>query len=203
MAEDRFEKLTDEELDALAIQGDKDAEEALLLRYKSMVSARARTYFMLGGDSYDITQEGMIGLMSAIRKYDPKGGAAFSSFARTCVDSRILDAIKTASRQKHQILNEAMTLDGTPDDSDHQSLAETVAAGTDSNPENALILSETLKLILQDDAKILSDLERQVLRLQLKEYSKEEIAEKLGKNIKSIGNAITRIRTKLAPFFGQ
>lgn len=203
MAENRFEAMTDEELDRLAREGDPDAEETLLLRYKAMVSARAKAYFMLGGDSYDITQEGMIGLLSAVRNFDPKGGAAFSSFARTCVDRRILDAIKAASRQKHQILNEAVTLDGDAQDNEHQSLADVISAGSDSNPENAILLSETIRLMLEDDTRVLSDAEREVLALLVADYTKEEIAEKTGKNLKSIHNAIARIRAKLAPFFEQ
>lgn len=203
MAENRFEALTDEELDRLAREGDRDAEEALLLRYKAMVGARARTYFMLGGDSYDITQEGMIGLLSAVRNFDPQGGAAFSSFARTCVDRRILDAIKAASRQKHQILNEAVTLDGTVTDSGQQSLADVLPAGSESNPEDAILLSETIRLMLDEDTKVLSDTEREVLRLLVSDYTKDEIAEKTGKNLKSIHNSIARIRAKLAPFFEQ
>ena len=203
MEENRFAALTDEELSRLVRGGDRDAEEALLLRYKTMVGARARTYFMLGGDSYDITQEGMIGLLSAVRNYDPNGGAAFSSFARTCVDRRILDAIKAANRQKHQILNEAVTLDGDAHDGESQSLADVVPAGSESNPENAILLSETIRLLLENDSKVLSDAEQQVLSLLVADYTKEEIAQKTGKNLKAVHNAIARIRVKIAPFFEQ
>lgn len=198
-----YAELTDEELVRLAQASDRDAEEALLARYKEKVRIRSGLYFMLGGDRNDIIQEGMIGLFSAIRSFSPEGGASFATFAELCVNRRIIKAIDGAGRHKHAPLNESLSLDVDSSQDGGIGLLDTLPANSDTNPEAKLLLNETVRLMLEDDSRLLSKMERSVLRLLIEDCSKEEIAEKLGKSLKSVNNTITRIRAKIAPFFDQ
>ena len=195
--------MEDEELVSLSQSGDRAAEEVLLARYKEKVRIRSGLYFMLGGDRNDIIQEGMIGLFSAIRSYSPDGGASFSTFAELCVNRRILNAIDGAGRRKHSPLNESVSLDVDPSQEGGSGLLDTLSANSDTDPEAKLMLSETVRLMLDDGSRLLSTMERNVLRLLIADCSKEEIAEKTGKPLKSVNNTITRIRAKISPFFDQ
>ena len=203
MAEKNYTGLEDEELAVLSQNGDRAAEEALLARYKEKVRIRSGLYFMLGGDRDDIIQEGMVGLFSAIRNYSSDGGASFSTFAELCVSRRIINAISSAGRRKHSPLNESVSLDTDASREDGVGLLDTLSANSDTDPEAKLLLSETVGLMLDDGSRLLSAMERSVLRLLIADCSKEEIAEKMGKSLKSVNNTITRIRAKIAPFFDQ
>lgn len=203
MKEKNYPGLKDEELVKLSQDGDRAAEEALLARYKEKVRIRSGLYFMLGGDRNDIIQEGMIGLFSAIRSYSPEGGASFATFAELCVNRRILNAIDGAGRRKHSPLNESVSLDIDPAQEGGGGLLDTLSANSDTDPEAKLLLSETVSLMLEDDSRLLSAMERNVLSLLIADCSKEEIAGKTGKSLKSVNNTITRIRAKIAPFFDQ
>ena len=203
MKETNYSGLRDEELAALSQSGDRAAEEALLVRYKEKIRIRSGLYFMLGGDRNDIIQEGMIGLFSAIRNYSPEGGASFATFAELCVNRRIIKAIDGAGRRKHSPLNESVSLDTDVQAEGGLALLDTLSANSDTDPEAKLLLSETISLMLEDDSRLLSPMERNVLELLISDCSKEEIAEKTGKSLKSVNNTITRIRAKISPFFDQ
>ena len=201
MAERNYTEVKDEELAMLSQGGDRNAQEALLARYKEKVRIRSGLYFMLGGDRDDIIQEGMIGLFSAIRTYSPQGGASFATFAELCVNRRIINAIDGAGRRKHSPLNESVSLDTDSAGDDGSGLLDTLSAGSDTDPEARLLLAETIRLMLEDDSRLLSTMERNVLLLLISDCSKEEIAAKTGKSLKSVNNTITRIRAKITPFF--
>ena len=197
---DKSEALRDEALAALAQKGDRDAEEILLERYKEKVKIRSRLFFMLGGDTEDIVQEGMIGLFGAIHSFSPEGGASFSTFAELCVNRRIISAIKSAGRNKYAPLNDSVSIDS---ETESGSILETLSAGSDTDPEAKLLLAETVELMLSEDAHLLSTMERQVLIHLVAGESKEEIAAELGIGKKSVGNAIDRIRVKTGKFFDR
>lgn len=201
MKEANYSTLRDEELAVLSQGGDKAAEETLLVRYKEKIRIRSGLYFMLGGDRNDIIQEGMIGLFGAIRNYSPDAGASFATFAELCVNRRIVNAINSAGRHKHAPLNESLSLDTETMPDGGLALLDTLSANSDTDPEAKLLLSETVRLMLEDESRLLSRMERNVLELLIADCSKEEIAEKTGKSLKSVNNTITRIRAKIAPFF--
>lgn len=189
---------SDEKLVLLAQNGDEGAEEELLQRYKEKVKIRSRLFFMLGGDNEDIVQEGMIGLFNAIQSYKPDAGASFATFAELCVNRRIISAIKTAGRNKYAPLNESLSYDA---EAETGSILDTLTAGTDTDPEAKVLLAETIELMLSEDAHLLSAMERKVLTHLVAGESKEDIVASLGISMKSLGNAITRIRTKTGKFF--
>ncbi len=189
---------TDEELAALAVSGDQDAAEELLQRYKDLVSSRAKIYFLLGGDRDDVIQEGMIGLFKAIESYDASRGASFRTYAGLCVTNQIQSAVKAASRKKNLVLNSAFSLESPAGpDEDGPSLAETLPAGQESDPEHAVMLNEFLQSLLSDTEKTFSKLEKDVLRLMLQGLDYRQIADKLGKTPKQTDNAVQRIRNKI------
>ena len=182
---------------------DKEAKtEKLLEEYKELVKAKAGLYFMLGGDKEDIIQEGMIGLYKAIQSYDEGKGASFKTYADICINRQIISAIKAANRKKFTPLNTALSFDKPMDDDpDSPSLAETLSAGTDTDPETIALLNEMTELLLSPDAKILSPFERTVIEAMLSGGDYQSIAKDLGKTPKQIDNTIQRIRTKLKKFF--
>jgi len=194
--------LSDEKLWELSSEGDRDAQDELLSRYKDLVIKKARLYFMLGAEHDDIVQEGMIGLFKAIRGYDPERGASFRTFAELCVDSQILNAIKSAGRLKNMPLNSAFSLDapaeGEPgaDGAAGQTLGELLPAGSESDPESAALYGELEALI--SGASGLSAMESSVLSGLLDGRDYREIAADLGKTPKQIDNAIQRIKRKLS-----
>lgn len=189
---------TDEQLAELAQQGDVDAEEALLIRYKEIVRAKGSIYFIAGGDGNDIAQEGMIGLVKAIRSYKPDQGASFSTFAQLLITRQIVSAVRNASREKHSPLNNALSLDdpveGSADDS---TLADTIPAGSASDPELAAINTDMLKMVLQPESTFFSKLEHVVINYMAAGKSCREIADLTGKTPKQISNAVQRVRAKI------
>ena len=192
---------SDETLCGLAAAGDHNAEACLAARYSRLVRACARPYFLAGGDSEDLLQEGMIGLLSAIRGFDPAREANFQTYAEVCVRNRLLSAVRMAGREKHEPLNSSVSLE-TPlyDESplpyqERQPLAE--------SPEELLIGREEWKSHLSALKAILSGFEGTVLELYLGGLSYAEIAGQTGKPLKSVDNAVQRIRRKAAPFFSS
>ena len=186
--------LTDEELAALAAERVSGAEEALAERYVQLVRACARPYFLQGGDSEDLIQEGMLGLLSAIREFDASKGASFKTYAETCIRNRIQSAIRSASRKKHAPLNDGVPLDDFLSD-------ETQSQGTpyyQRSPEEQVLARETEKEFISTYSRLLSRLELQVLNLFLEGLSYADMAEQLGRDIKAVDNAVQRIRKKLA-----
>ena len=193
-----FDGMTDEEIALLAQQGDADASEYLLNKYKNFVRSKARSYFLVGADHEDIVQEGMIGLFKAFRDFRPDKLASFHAFAEICVTRQIITAIKTATRQKHIPLNSYVSLNRPifEEDSD-RTLLDVCAEGHSSNPEELIISQEDLRGIHQRIDEVLSDLEQEVLAAYLDGKSYQEIADNLGRHVKSIDNALQRVKRKL------
>ncbi len=192
-----YQNYTDEELAARA-KTDRAAADFLLNKYKNMVRARAKAYFLAGGDSDDLVQEGMIGLFRAIGDFDPRKEASFSSFAELCVRRQIYTAIKSAGRQKHIPLNNYVSLNKPIDgEKSDITLSDTIPGPVLLDPENLYIRNENLRDIEREIEEKLSDLEKRVLILHLQGMSYGEIAEIINKPAKSIDNALQRIKKKL------
>ncbi|MGB2782873.1 MAG: RNA polymerase sporulation sigma factor SigH [Atribacterota bacterium] len=188
----------DEELVYLACQGDLLAEEYLINKYKKLVKIKARSYFLIGADTEDIIQEGMIGLYKAVRNYQFKKLSSFKAFAELCITRQIITAIKSATRQKHIPLNSYISLNRPiyNEDSD-RTLLDIVDNININDPQDLFLNSEKLNNLKARIKKILSDLERDVLESYLDAKSYQEIAVDLGRHVKSIDNALQRIKRKL------
>ena len=185
------------------IEGDRVAEEILVERYMQLVRSCARPLFLAGGDSEDLIQEGMFGLLSAIRQYEPSSGTSFRTFAEHCIRMRLYSAIKSASRLKHLPLNDGVSLEQLSEDSSMQLSA--IPDSVRRNPEDLVLARERTEELYSELALCLSGLEKNVLSLYLEGLSYREIGFPLGKQEKSIDNAVQRIRRKLArnPIFGE
>jgi RNA polymerase sporulation-specific sigma factor len=188
----------DEELIYLANQGDLLAEECLINKYKKLVKIKARSYFLIGADTEDIIQEGMIGLYKAVRNYQFKKLSSFKAFAELCITRQIITAIKSATRQKHIPLNSYISLNRPiyNEDSD-RTLLDIVDNISINDPQDLFLNGEKLNNLKVRIKKILSDLERDVLESYLDAKSYQEIAADLGRHVKSIDNALQRIKRKL------
>lgn len=187
----------------LVLKGDRLAEETLVERYMRLVRTCARPLFLAGGDSEDLIQEGMFGLLSAIRQFDPSDGTSFRTFAEHCIRRRLYSAIKSASRLKHLPLNNGVSLEQLSEDSPMQLSA--IPDALLCNPEELVLARERTEELYSELAQCLSGFEKQVLDLYRDGLSYREIAFRLGKEEKSIDNAVQRIRRKLArnPIFGE
>lgn len=188
--------MDDTQLQELAAAGDRDAEDALAARYLRLVRICARPLFLAGGDSEDLIQEGTFGLLSAIRRYDPEGGASFKNFAEHCIHMRLLSAIKSASRLKHVPLNDGISLEELSEDpgADMSALPELIR----HNPEEVILAKESREELNEAFSRCLSRFEIKVLDFYLEGLSYREIADRLCRDAKSIDNAVQRIRHKLA-----
>jgi len=171
--------------------GDTYSEELLITRYSEVVRACARPLFLFGGDTEDLMQEGMLGLISAIRSYDPNRDTSFKTYAEQCIKNRLYTAIKKAARQKHMPLNEYISIESPHFDE------ATLSVYNIRNPEELFILKEHLKEITENADSSLSRLESTVLLAYLDGKSYSEIAKAIGRSEKSVDNAIQRIRKKL------
>jgi RNA polymerase sporulation-specific sigma factor len=189
-------ELSDNDLQLRAVNGDGAAEETLAARYMQLVRACARPLFLAGGDSEDLSQEGMFGLLSAIREFDPSQGVSFHSFAEHCIRMRLYSAVKTASRLKHLPLNDSMPLEQLSDDPSSQLSAAPELFRR--SPEDLVLARESKEELKQLFDRRLSPLEKQVLDLFLDGLSYRDIALVLKKDEKSVDNAVQRIRRKLA-----
>ena len=194
----RFKDMTDEEIAALAQASDGEALEYLLNKYKNFVRSRARSYFLIGADHEDIVQEGMIGLYKAIRDYRSEKLSSFRAFAELCVTRQIITAIKTATRQKHIPLNSYVSLNKPiyEEESD-RTLLDVITEGRTTDPEELLIGRESYVSIESRIDEALSPFERRVLSAYLDGKSYQEIAQMLGRHVKSIDNALQRVKHKL------
>lgn len=196
--EERFGQLADhndEQLGALAAAGRDEAEELLVVRYTRLVRAQAHSLYLVGGDSEDLIQEGMIGLLRAIRSFDPAKSVAFRSFAETCVRNRLYSVLRSANSEKQAALNRSVSFD-TPF-FDGNSFAPDVPRYAASNPEDLLIDEERVSAFFAGIQKQLSAFEGKVLGYYLKGYSCREIAVLLGRSPKSVDNAVQRLRRKI------
>ena len=187
---------SDNELQLLAAQGNKEAESALTERYLPLVNACARPMKLLGGEGKDLSQEGVFGLISAIRNYDPQAGAAFKTFAEHCIRMRLLSAVKSASRLKHFPLNDSMSYEQLSEESDPRLSA--VLDIFHRNPEDVVLARENKEELYKALSDCLSKYETNVLSLYLNGLSYQEIGKQLGRDTKSVDNAVQRIRRKLA-----
>jgi RNA polymerase sporulation-specific sigma factor len=182
-----------------ARSGDEHALELLLNRYRHYARAKARTYFLVGADKEDIVQEGMIGLFKAVRDFDAEQNTAFRAFAELCITRQIITAIKTATRQKHIPLNSYVSLSKSAVSlkGDEPPLEEALSQGTIEDPAELVISAEQIAHIKESMGKLLSDLETEVLQLYMDGKSYQQIADILGRHVKSIDNALQRIKRKL------
>lgn len=188
--------MSDEQLCAMAAGGDRQAEETLVRRYHRTVRAITRPYFLAGGDSDDLIQEGMMGLMKAVREFDSSKEATFRTFAEVCIRNRMFSALRAASREKHSPLNQSISIE-TPF-FDSSSYATVSGHATNLNPEELMILRENREHDFVRINQQLSSLERRVLSLYLDGMTYGEIATTLGRSPKSVENAVQRIRRKAA-----
>lgn len=194
-----FEAMTDEEIVAeIRVAEDDIALDYLINKYRNFVRAKARSYFLIGADREDIIQEGMIGLYKAIRDFRNDKLSSFRAFAELCVTRQIITAIKTATRQKHIPLNSYVSLNKPIYDEDSdRTLLDVLSGSRVSDPEEMVISREEFIDIEAKMGQILSDLEWKVLMAYLDGKSYQEIALDLERHVKSIDNALQRVKRKL------
>ena len=199
-----FDSMTDEQVVVLAQETDSPALEYLLNKYKNFVRTKARSYFLIGADHEDIVQEGMIGLYKAIRDYKAERLSSFRAFAELCVTRQIITASKTATRQKHIPLNSYISLNKPiyEEDSD-RTLLDVITEEGMSNPEEMIIDREDLSVIEGKIGQMLSDLEKDVLVRYMEGKSYVEIAGEMNRHVKSIDNALQRIKRKLLKYLEE
>ncbi|ABI69642.1 RNA polymerase sporulation sigma factor SigH [Syntrophomonas wolfei] len=194
-------EMCDEEIVDLAQLGDQFAIEFLMDKYKNFVRAKARSYFLIGADKEDIIQEGMIGLFKAIRDYKMDKLTSFRAFAELCITRQIITAIKTATRQKHIPLNSYVSLNKPIyDEESERTLMDILSTTRISNPEEIVISREEFIFIEKKIGEILSSLEWKVLMAYLEGKSYHEIAIDLKRHVKSIDNALQRVKRKLEKY---
>lgn len=196
--ETNYVDLEDEAIVDLYRDGDLAAQEYLIVKYKNFVRSKARSYFLIGADKEDIIQEGMIGLYKAIRDYRNDKQASFRAFADLCITRQIITAIKTATRQKHIPLNSYVSLNKPIyDEESDRTLLDVISGIHIADPEEIVINQEQINDIEVKMGEILSSLEMEVLTYYLEGKSYQEIAEELDRHVKSIDNALQRVKRKL------
>lgn len=199
-----YADMADEDVVTLCHNGDAMAEEYLLNKYKNFVRSKARSYFLIGADHEDIVQEGMIGLYKAIRDFRQDKLSSFRAFAELCITRQIITAIKTATRQKHIPLNSYVSLNKPLyDEESDRTLLDVIIEGRAANPEELIISQEDLSNIQGRINEVLSGLEQEVLQAYLDGKSYQEIADNLGRHVKSIDNALQRVKRKLEKFLQE
>ena len=191
-----YDEISDEELIARLRDGETIIEDYLMEKYKGLVRQKARAMFLIGGDTDDLIQEGMIGLFKAVRDFQPGREATFATFARMCIDRQIYSAIQNSNRQKHLPLNSYVSLNQEDESSPIWELSV-------ENPEEIIIDQETTRDLQQKISDYLSPMENKVLDLYLKGEGYVEIGRILGKSPKSIDNALQRIRAKIREVISQ
>ena len=193
--------LLDEQIVELSHNGDLDAQEYLINKYKNFVRAKARSYFLIGADREDIIQEGMIGLYKAIRDFRGDKLSSFRAFAELCITRQIITAIKTATRQKHIPLNSYVSLNKPIyDEESDRTLMDVISGSRVTDPEEFIISREEFLRIEEKIGQILSSLEWKVLMYYLEGKSYQEIAVELNRHVKSIDNALQRVKRKLEKY---
>jgi len=199
--DDVYIDMCDEEIVGLAQDGDQYAIEFLVDKYKNFVRAKARSYFLIGADKEDIIQEGMIGLFKAIRDYKLDKLTSFRAFAELCITRQIITAIKTATRQKHIPLNSYVSLNRPVyDEESDRTLLDILATAKITNPEEIVISREEFIFIEKKMSEILSSLEWKVLMAYLEGKSYQEISLELKRHVKSIDNALQRVKRKVEKY---
>ena len=195
-----WESLTDEELIERFRGGEQMIMDHLLEKYKKLVKNKAKSMYILGADSEDLIQEGMIGLFKAIRNYDFGRDASFYTFAELCISRQMYSAIRASKSQKQMSLNTYISLNSMPFDSDgseNMTLADVVSSGESGDPEELFLDKERVEYLERKIEEELSDFEKQVLDLYLTGMSYSQIAKVLGRDDKSTDNALQRLKAKI------
>ena len=195
----KYDRLTDEQLMEKLRAGDRDIMDYIMVKYKSMVRKKARAMYLLGGENEDLIQEGMIGLIKAVRDYDESQGASFSSFAELCVSRQMYSAIEASKRKKHLPLNTYVSLyeeSEVETDGRTMPLIDTIEPEQENDPEALYFGKEYTEAFVEQLKENLSALENHVLYLHLMGTDYRKIAELLDKSPKSIDNALQRIKNK-------
>ena len=187
---EKYQNSSDEELIRRLRQGESEIEDFLMDKYKNLVKIRARAMYLIGGETDDLIQEGMIGLFKAIRDYREDRDAAFATFAKLCVERQLYRTIESSNRQKNQPLNTYISLDGESQEEELQRLWE-------ESPEAIVVDREHTDAMIERIHKELSPFENHVLNLYMNGYTYIQIAEMMDKSPKSIDNALQRIRSKV------
>ena len=192
-------ELEDTYLVALAKKGSPDAYERIVKRYRGFVRLKASSYFLLGGDSDDLIQEGLVGLYKAIRDFRTDRESSFRNFAELCITRQIITAVKTASRNKHAPLNQYVSFAQSPAASgDAETTLEEILPGAISEePSERVIASEELQALVSCLSSVLSELESRVLSLYLDGHSYEVVGERLDCDTKTVDNALQRVKRKV------
>jgi len=199
-----YSTMLDEELVEDARQGSSQALEYIINKYKNFVRAKARTYFLIGADREDIIQEGMIGLFKAVRDYKEDKLSSFRAFAELCITRQIITAIKTATRQKHIPLNSYVSLNKPVfDEESDRTLMDMISEASISDPEELMINREDFNNIELKMGEVLSELELEVLDSYLQGKSYFEISKDLNRQVKSIDNALQRVKRKLEKYLDE
>jgi len=192
-------KFSDEKLVLLAAEGNSEAQDIIFRKYKNFVRAKSRTYFLIGADNDDIVQEGMIGLYKAVRDFKEDKQVSFKVFAELCITRQIITAIKSATRNKHFPLNSYISLNKPVyEEEAERTLMDILAEEKVCDPEELILIKESMAILEQKIKVELSDFERTVLMLYFDGCSYQQISDKVGKHIKSIDNALQRIKRKLS-----
>ncbi len=201
-----LQSCTDEELVRMAHRGNRDAEEFLISKYKSLALYKSKSYFIAGGDKDDVVQEGMIGIFEAVRDYDEAGETSFRTFVELCVSRRIISAVRTANRKKNNVLNDSVSLSepaaGPADagDPEGRALEDILSKGSKEDPAVLLLINEVESYLETGGTGLLSDFEKAVWSEIQKGRNYREIAERLDRTPKSVDNAIQRIKKKIYKF---
>lgn len=189
----RYDQYSDEELIVRLREGETEISDYLMEKYKEFVRKKARTMFLIGGETDDLIQEGMIGLFKAIQNYQPDRDTSFRTFANLCIDRQLCSAVQYSNRQKHLPLNSYVSL-SDENESEH------LEGSWSEDPETIMIDQESVRNLELEIAKALSPMENKVLNYYLRGYGYVKIAEIMGKTPKSIDNALQRIRGKVRNF---
>ena len=200
----KFENMTDEQIIIEIQKGDQQAISYLMDKYKELVNMKVSKYFMIGAEREDIVQEGLIGLFKAIKTFKKEKNSSFKTFANMCIERQLITAIKTSNRQKHIPLNSYLSLNASAYDNEEESgteLINTLDNKTVEDPLETLMKKEYINQMEENIEKTLSNFEKQVLDGYVKGYSYVTIAQKLDSPVKSVDNAIQRIRKKAVKNF--
>ncbi|WP_430789309.1 RNA polymerase sporulation sigma factor SigH [Virgibacillus flavescens] len=194
---DDFSLLDDDAIITMIHQDNSRALDYLIHKYRNFVRAKARTYFLIGADKEDIVQEGMIGLFKAIRDFDSDKLSSFKAFAELCITRQIITAVKTSTRQKHIPLNSYVSLDKPVyDEESDRTLLDIIAGSRSIDPQELLISREKYSDMESKLSELLSELEKKSLNLYLDGRSYQEISVELKRHVKSIDNALQRVKRK-------
>ena len=199
-----YKDISDEDLINVIKSGDKSALEFLISKYKELVNMKVSKFFMIGAEKEDIVQEGLIGLFKAVKSYNPEKQNSFKTFANLCIERQLITAIKSSNRQKHMPLNSYLSLNvAAYEEDEDSSLLEVFDAHQMEDPLDTITKKEYYQIVENAIDKSLSDFEKQVLNRYMQGESYVQIAEKLDTPVKSIDNAIQRIRKKAIKNIGE